>query len=703
MRFSKIGMLCILAAALISARSGRIVLDKPEDFQAGKIKGASISSLGKLVSGRQVKEIEVDADMVWSLLEIGPDRVLVGTGNRGRLFEYSNGKLEQVFQDENKARLAITDISEGAKGDIYFSASPKPVIYRMQGKEVKKLAEPPAPYIWTLLALEKGGVLAGGGPKAAIFHVRPDGKCEKIVSIDAEHVMEIIDAGKGEYLAATSKPGMVVSFTLDGKYSVIHSFSEEEVSGIRKLGDQSLLVAVNQGAAPPLAAISVIQEQAPAGPPSRGGGKEPPKMEIEQMDQDQFEQALQQQMQPKPVSGRTSVYLLTPGKGIKQILALKRGTILSLFGNQKNGFFLGTDDQGRVFQVFPDRDEFLLGFDLQSARVISFAGANGELNWIGAGQPARLVKVEKDSAKSEFESKVLDAQFPAHWGVLEWRGKGRAQFETRSGNISEPDASWSKWQEVGAGDPGEVKSPMARYLQVRARWSGADVEVSRIELSYRDINQAEYITQLNVSSNSGAPKPGPEGPGASKNSKSAPEAMKRCQINWRLENPDLDELYLELFYKGEDEKLWTLGAKGDQVKGSSFQFDAAELPDGFYRVKLRASDWPDNPEDEAFTADKISDLFLIDTTKPELSFTVSAKGVVSGEARDQTSAVTGISYFVDDGDAHPVLSLDGVLDQKTEKFGFAVKDLKSGSHKVTVQACDQADNCRGRSAEFEVK
>ena len=705
MRFSKIGILLwVLAAALISAKSGRITLDSPEDFQAGKIKGASISSLGKLVSGKEVKEIEVDANMVWSLLETGPDQVLVGTGNKARLYEYSKGKLTQVFQDEDKNRLAITDIAQAGRGDIYFSVIPKPVIYRMQGRDVKKLAEPSATYIWSLLALEKGGVLAGGGPRASVFYIKPDGKSEKIVSIDAEHVMEIVDAGNGEYLAATSRPGMVVSFKLDGSYSVVHSFQEEEVGNVRKLSDQSLMVAVNQGAAPAPASISMsmVPEQPPAMSGPRPSGKEPTDQEMEQMVQEQL--SAQMQMQGKPPAGKTSVYLLMPGKGIKQLLALKHGTILSFFGNEKQGFFLGTDDQGKVFQIFPDRDEALLGFDLTGSRVISFAGAGGELRWIGTGQPARLVKVEKGAGKAEYESNALDAANPARWGVLEWQGRGNVQFETRSGNVSEPGASWSKWQETGTGNPGEIKSPMARFLQVRARWSGEDSEISRMELSYRDINQAQYITQLNVVSGAGGmPKPGMEAAGAPKNTRSSSDALKRCSINWRVENPDSDQLYQELFYKRADEKIWTLIAKGDQVKGGSFQFDGSQLPDGFYRVKLRLSDWPDNPEQDAFTIEKISEQFLIDSTKPELSFSVGQNAVVRGQAQDQTSAITGIQYFVDDGDGKPVISEDGVLDQKTEKFEFALKDVKSGPHKITVQACDQADNCRTRSEEFSIK
>jgi len=700
-KISRISLaLCLCGVILISARAGRITLSQPEDFQAGKFKASALSSKGLIVSGKDVKPIKVDAPIVWSMLEEGPDEVLLGAGSRARLLRYSGGEFEQVFEDPDKSRLAITQIVRGEGGVIYFSAMPKGVIYKMQGKEVKKFAEPGANYIWRLLPIANGSLLVAGGPKAVVYLVKPDGKSEKILSLDAEQVMDIVDAGKGEYLAGTSRPALAVSFKLDGSYKVITAFPQEEVVALQMLADKSIIAAVNQGSAPPTPQMVAPQEVGPQ------GGQQP-RMEVKEPTEQELEQMEEEQMTPipqKPPVGRAAVFQLFPDKGMKQIFALKQGTILSMAGNEKAGIYLGTDDQGRVYQIFPDREETRLSFDLASGRVISFAGSNGEVRWIGTGQPASLFKIEKGAAKASYQSNVLDAQFPARWGVLQWTGKGTVKFETRSGNVSQTNASWSKWQEVGTGNPGVIASPNAKYLQFRANWTAEDVEIDRVEISYRDLNQTEYIAQFTVGPAASSPRPGQEqAQGQNKNGKAGTNTFKRLQANWRIDNPDADPLTQKLFYKKNNEKLWTVLAKDEDIKGTTFQWDASEMADGIYQFKLLISDAPNNSEGEAFSAEKISDFFIVDSTKPVLTFKVSDKGGVSGEARDETSAISSLEYFVDDKDSRPVNSLDGVLDERTEKFEFTLKDVEKGSHKLTMRACDQADNCSIVEQEFQVK
>lgn len=690
-------LLCLSAALLLSAKTGRITLSQPDDFSQGKFQAAELSSKGKILAGREVKDINVDAAFIWSMLETGADELLIGSGNNSKLYRYSAGKMELVFQDEDKERLAVSEIVPGEAGAVYFSVIPKSAVYLRQGKEIKKLAEPGLRYIFSLKYIGKGRVLVGGGPAAKVVLVKPDGKVENVISLDAEQVMDIIDAGNGEYIAATSKPGLLVSFKLDGSYRVLYAFQQEEATAVRMLSDKSLIVAVNQGSAPPPGELGPRPEGLPISPQSSLQVKDPPEDEMGQIEGEQPGAG-----PTKPPGGRAAIYRLYSDKGLQLIFLLKQGTILSLDGDEKNGFFVGTDDQGRVYRVFPDREEVLLSFDLQTGKVVSFAGSRGEVRWIGTAQPAKLFRIEKGAAKSSFQSQVLDAQFPARWGVINWTGKGSVKFATRSGNVQEPDASWSKWQDVGPGNPSEVKSPQARYIQFRAEWASEAAEIERVEISYRDVNQAEYITQLAVTP-AGQQRQGQEQPQQGKNKKVLSDASKRVQINWRIENPDQDRLLLELSLKNVSDKLWTMLAKGDELKASPYQWDASDFPDGFYQVKLTASDAPDNSDQEVFTAEKISSPFIIDAGKPELSYKVSDQALVAGKAEDSTSAIAGLEYFVDESEVRLVASKDGVLDEKAEEFEFSIKGLAKGPHMVFMRACDQADNCAVVSREFAVK
>gem|GEM_PF-1865841 len=686
----------LLALALVSARMDRLVLEKATDMEAGKFQSAMISSSGKILSGKPVEEFKIEEDGIWSMLETKTDQALFGTGNKARLYQFANGKLEKIFEDAESGRFAIPVIAQSGSGEIYFSVIPKAVVYKLEGRDAKKLAEPGVNYLWTLVPLANKSILAGGGPKATIFLIKPDGSLTKLLEPKAEMVVEIIDAGDGEFFAGTARPAMLLSFKLDGSYRVLASFQQEELRAIRKLKDKSLLIALNQGAPPQMPMME--QEMPPQG---MGGGEM-------QEGGNPEEEMPQQMMQIQPrVSGRSVIYRFYQNRGMKQILSLKQATILSLFGDEQNGFFVGTDDQGKVYQVFPALDEVRLSYKLEPAKITSFAGTKSALHFIGTSHPSALFKILDKSVSATYESKVMDAQFTSIWGRIEWRGKGKVKFATRSGNTSTPDDSWSQWEPVEGPDL-KIKSPSAKFIQVKAEWqSQDDIELSRLEISFRNFNQAHYLSDLKVDvpANPGDRRvqqmsdeeagPPPQRPTAS--------VLKQCSISWRLENPDKDELLMELYYQMDGDTLWTKIAGADQVKGNRYQWDATGLADGWYRVKLSASDKPSNTEDEAFQAELISNLFLIDTTKPDLTFTISGNGVITGEAKDATSDISKIEYAVDDEDFAPALSLDSVLDQKIEKFELKLKKLSREMHRITIRVCDQANNCALKSQEFSVK
>ena len=73
-----------------------------------------------------------------------------------------------------------------------------------------------------------------------------------------------------------------------------------------------------------------------------------------------------------------------------------------------------------------------------------------------------------------FESRVLDAGQLADWTELGWAGASPTGtgvgFETRTGNTSAPDGTWSAWQSVNS----PIASPNGRYIQYRAALTSAE-------------------------------------------------------------------------------------------------------------------------------------------------------------------------------------------------------------------------------------
>ncbi len=677
MRILKVFLLASGLFFLISAQSKFFELDSFKDFQEGKFQSSFLSSGGKIYSGPGLKKYELDAESVWCILELSPEHLLIGTGNQARLFEFQAGKINQVYQDPN--RIAITSLLYTSEGKIYFSVIPQAIVYKWENNQAKEVTQPGIDYIWTLHQAGLRKILAGGGAPAQIYLLQPGKKARKILELEAEQVMEVISADSGRFYAVTSAPAMIVRFSLSGEYSIIYTFTQEEIKAVRRLQDGSLLIAVNQGMARPL-------PSAPPQPPQEFQPEEPP-----------------QDNEGKPVSapplqmptGRAGVYIFNPKKGIERILTLPRSTILSLAGEERTGFFIGTDHQGQVYKIYPGTREYLV-FNLDAGKVSALAPFSGKVRWLGTGEPALLVKTKSTPAHCGYQSEVLDAGFISRWGKLDWQGSGRVEFKTRSGNTPQPDQSWSDWEKLGL--DGKIKNPPARYLQFQAGWLGREEgEIDRVELSYRPLNQAHYITALEVKSQTSPVSQKP-----SSNRKSNLTASLRYTIRWQVENPDQDPLEYQLFYRRAGDRLWSRLARPEEIKGTSYQWKVGELADGWYQVRLVARDSLTNPEEQVYKAEKISSSFLIDSTKPELKFSFSG-GIIRGKAQDQTSRIALLEFSLDDKDFSPLASRDKILDEKKEEFELNLSHLKPGWHKIIIRACDQKDNCISQAQEFRIK
>jgi hypothetical protein len=171
-------------------------------------------------------------------------------------------------------------------------------------------------------------------------------------------------------------------------------------------------------------------------------------------------------------------------------------------------------------------------------------------------------------------------------------------------------------------------------------------------------------------------------------------------VSWDAADPNGDNLTFQLFIKADDETSWKPLAT--DLDDKAYSWDAESFSNGTYRLKLVASDAPDNPEGTAITAERISAPFLIDNVPPVVSDLRSATRAgsardrttvtVSGTAADRDSRIARIEFSVDGGDWKQVSPDDGIFDSLTEKFHFDVPDLQPGEHAITVRASDSQRN-----------
>jgi hypothetical protein len=335
---------------------------------------------------------------------------------------------------------------------------------------------------------------------------------------------------------------------------------------------------------------------------------------------------------------------------------------------------------GRILAIAGDRTN-RVAFDVDETQVLALA-ITSRAHLFATGDSGAIYNVTSTRpAAATWTSKVLDATSIARWGALRWRGTGALDWESRSGNADPADSTWSAWAPLDA--DGVVRSPAARYLQIRARWTRDPASVMRaVTAYYLPTNQRAVLTEVT----------------AETKTDSHPQAVK---IGWKVDNSDGDSLRYRVRFRGDAEQNWrSVLRNGEYVTGTSYDWTVDGLPEGYYRVQVEASDEAANPEGEALRDARASEPVLVDSTPPRVTAAVVG-GVVRGEATDGASSVTRIEIAIDSLEWRSARSSDGVFDERTEGYEGALPTfVDGGEHVVAVRATDEAGNVGTASATY---
>jgi hypothetical protein len=317
---------------------------------------------------------------------------------------------------------------------------------------------------------------------------------------------------------------------------------------------------------------------------------------------------------------------------------------------------------------------------------------------LGTGDAGALYRISSEPPKdANYLTRVFDAQFPARWGNVRWSGSGNLTVQTRSGNTSKPDRTWSAWQSPPkverSGDAfvGHVPSPEGRYLQARVGFGGK-ATLRDLAIYYLVQNQRPRVTEITISD---------EGRRSPNRSKPRSPVVK---VKWRVENPDDDELVYRLWFREENEANWKPLGGPEPLTKTEYDWNTEPIPDGNYVVKVVASDERANPKEDALEHSLTSSPFLVDNRKPELLDVKVVGNVFTGRARDSFSPISELAYSIDGGDWQPFAPKDGIFDDPVEDFSVRLpSNLASGGHSLAIRAVDAADNVGAVQATFRVK
>lgn len=672
-----------------------------DDFAHGDLDGLSVTTRGDLVITRTLNRFTSSSEsFVWSLLPDDKGGLYAGTGAQGHLLQIgANGKSAVLA---TLPEVSIHALLKEPSGDIIAATAPAGRIYRIkQDGNFTVLYQTKEKYALALVRDANGNIYIGtGGGTGAIYRIKPDGTAALFYKTAEQHVLSLAVDSANNLYAGTGQDGVVYRISPEGKGMVLYNTTEKNVTGL----------AVN-------AAGTVYAATAPRGVIYRISSDGTCKTLLD-----------------KAPSGFTSLIA-----GIdKRMIAAAGGT---------------------VYIIQPD-DTLMPMDNGHEVDFLSLAMASDGSLFAGAGNVADIYMAAPlvKRPKGIYESVVHDASLTSRWGSIRWNittpPGTRALFQTRSGNVSDPDATWSAWTMPRPnGDGGQILSPPARFIQYRVVLESNDQGITPalrdISISYLPGNQAPKVAfiaplggerwsgkqtikwsasdqdkdtlsyDLLCSSDEGRTwKPVPSGattttPTVAPVKTNSPAAKAPSDIN-AGGRPTVEEITAELdkhpdmpaalreavLKRAREQNASTVAtavaAPIISSKDTTRTLDSKLMTDGSWRFKVVATDKPSNPVDPLIT-ETISEQVVICNTPPTLYLLKASQHIqadrtfsLEGAVMQKLTAVSAVQYRVDSGEWIAATPADGLFDSPLESFSFSTAPLTVGSHIIEVKAFNTA-------------
>lgn len=671
----------LAAAALVAPRAHAVGtrtfrLQSLDDLKGGDLTGVSVDSNGNVRAGLNLGATPLpDATSIWSSVTLPDGTVLLGTGNEGKIYSVSQGRVALVA---TTGQMAVSALALAWNGDVIAGTFPEGKLFRLpggagRGGPAALFAElPQTEHVWGLAYDPRAKVLyAATGSEGKLFRVDASAKAQVYFDSDEPHLISVAVADDGAVYTGSNGKALLYKLTAPGRATVLYDFDADDVKAI------AVAPSAKGGA---IYAIANKYPEAFAPPKRNRTGP------------------------PAPQPARAS----KPGKGVLMRFD-RHGVAEEMMRDDDTHFvslglgddlspYVGTGAEGRLYTV-SDNHVTRLVADTDARQIGAFVMA-GRRKFVATTDPAVFHEVRGvGGASAVWTSKVLDAGLRATFGRLSWRSDGALELETRSGNTETPDATWSPWSQALAA-PGDVKSPPARFVQIRARWSRDPGAVLReVTLSFVTDNARAVVTSIEAgpkgqtkSSRSAIPSSGGE----------APKPASSIQLSWKVDNPDQDDLRYRLFYRMEGQATWRSMLKpGEKVTRTEYSWDTTALPEGEYRILVEASDELANPPDRAHRHSLESGTVLVDNTPP-LFRTLALNGRrLTGEVADGLGPIARIEVSIAGSEEwRPLFPSDGILDEAVEHFDVDLSSIvPPGSHLLAVRAYDSAGNVVSRDVE----
>ena len=685
-------------------------------YASGHFHGVVVNNYGDLALSRHLKTLlpKTGFDFINAIAVSSHGEIWFGTSPRGKVYRIVNGKpvvaytppktsdqiLSLAFEKNGKLLVAacgskaeLVELTIGAGGKVAARTI-------FQNSAVK--------YIWSILPLSDGSMILATGPNGEVWSISPAGKAKMLLKTGMHNVTSMAIAQDGSILAGTDGPGLVIRINpKTGKSYVLMSANHAEISALAVDGDGDIFAAT---ASPhrakldggvftpvlhpngrPVAVGAGIQMPGKKGKPGKKahGDAAPAKPAAEPTRiPGPFPSADSDDSASTAPAVKSNVVYQISSSGRVRVLLKVPDMVLSML-YAKHHLILGLGGHGRLLSYDPFTQTETLLERLKQSDLLSLAETRNNRLLIGTANQGQIYQLTSETQLTgNYVSKVLDAKLPANWGAAHIDAKVPAgaavDIQTRSGNVRDVKTSarfWSRWSSLmPANSYRKISSPPARFLQFRLvlkrGGKGASPVIRSTRISYQQINVPPVLSSVQTKYQS---KP-----------------VHAVLVKWKANDPDGDTLQYTVQYQQKGIPVWIRIAK--DISAHHYLWHLTGIPDGYYRVKVIASDAPDNTPATTQSVARESSRILVDNTAPAiagLKWHQTADGhiVVTGVASDKLSPITAVSIQIDSSkNWRPAAASATIFDSPLEAFRGRTGVLTSGPHRIVVKAVDAAGN-----------
>ena len=688
-------LLVLMASVAIEAKVETWRHEGSSAFGKGHREGVVVSDSGRVGLAQAIRgTARLDVARVWDLARTRDGVIYAATGNDGKVFRREGpGDWAIAYDSPDSQALSL---AVAADGKVFVGTGPGGLVVDVNDpKHPASRPDPQVQYVWDLAVDPRGNLYAATGPTGQLWKRAVDGAWSLLLDSKHGHLLCVAIGPDGSVYAGSDGEGLIYRVDPDGKTSVVYDAPQNEIRALHVAPDGAIYAgtAAEAGGSGGSGRSSLLfsSVESPPRPPGSGPldastvakGGAPDAGNVVALQPSSVQVGGTASPKP-PVAGENSVYRIGPDGVPREVFRHK--ALIYALAWRDDRLYVGTGPEGQLFEIRDLGRESSPTARLDHGQILALLADPKDGLLIGAGDPGAVLRLEPGHvAAGTLTSEVLDARLISRFGAISWKAETPSgtsvSVQVRSGNVGEPDSTWSAWS-IEQPDPVSAfaKVPPARFAQYRVKLATSDPaatpELRSLSIRYQTANLPPEIAKLDVPDVSAA---------------DGTTRQAKMTLRWEASDPNGDDLVYTLHFRKDGWPDWIkLGE--EPLTEANFAWDTSAVPDGTYRLRVTASDRPSNASSETLVRDRVSESFLVDHQSPIAVAVVAKTGGARVAIKDDLTRIVKAAYALDGGEWVPIFPDDGLFDTPSEFVTIPLPDLKPGTHVLMVRATDAAGN-----------